>query len=335
MTMSKDHIRQIPLFATLTERELEDVSRGCEPLTFRAGEHLIRQGDEPAGAFFLDRGAVDVFTALPGGGENLIATLGPGSLIGETAFLDDSRRTASVRAAEPTTATFLEQRFFQGSLAQRNESGLKIYRAVLGIFADRIDGMMSKIDELLGSGAEERRPEEAPTSRLGATSAADERCSFDYRAYLPVLPCFRFFRAKEIEAFTERTRVVELDPGEVLFPEHGPPSLAFVVVRGAVELGLVRGGIRHQLAILGPGKICGAEALLLGKPHGMRCAVREGAALLVVERAALEDMLSASAPLAVPLTYALGQSLLATFSSETRTLSRLSSLRRIAGKRPS
>ena len=107
------------------------------------------------------------------------------------------------------------------------------------------------------------------------------------------------------------------------------------MVRGAVELELLRGGVRHQLAILGPGKICGAGASILGQPHATRCTVREGAALLVLERAALEDMLSVSAPLAVPLTYALGQSLLEIFSSVTRSLSRLSSLKRIAGKPPS
>ena len=326
MPMSKDQLRRFPLFSTLTEAELEDICRGCEPLAFRAGEYLIRQGDEPDGAFLLTGGKVDVVTALPGGGESHLATMMAGSLIGETAFLDDSLRTASVRAAEEATTVFLGQRFLQGSLAQGNASGFKVFRAILDLVAERIENMVASIDELIGGGTEERHPEAAPVFE----SPVARQCSFDYRAYLPRLPCFRFFRSKEIEAFAARTQAVELEAGEVLFHRHGAAASAFVVVRGAVELGLLRGGTRHQLAILGPGRICGASALILDRPHAMRCQVREGATLLVLGRAAFDELLSVSSSLAGPFIYALGQSLLLIFSSMTRTLSRLTSLKRIA-----
>jgi putative ABC transport system ATP-binding protein len=90
-------------FNPLADRVIELRPLGAagetEPFTreLRAGEVLFEQGDPADHVYVVEAGAVEVYRPRPGGGDDLLATLGPGRHFGEIGPLLKLPRTASIR----------------------------------------------------------------------------------------------------------------------------------------------------------------------------------------------------------------------------------------------
>jgi hypothetical protein len=72
-------------------------------LTYKPGETIIKGGDFGISIYLIVKGKVEVYIESQKG-EISLATIGPGEMMGEMIFLtgNTARRTASVRAVEPT-----------------------------------------------------------------------------------------------------------------------------------------------------------------------------------------------------------------------------------------
>lgn len=70
---------------------------------YAPGELILSENDSGESAYYIDSGKVAVFKNAAGG-QMHIAYLGPGDIFGEMSMVDDSPRSASVRAVEATTA---------------------------------------------------------------------------------------------------------------------------------------------------------------------------------------------------------------------------------------
>ena len=93
--MQSDH----PLFRYFTEKERERIEGIAEVKTVAEGRYLIRAGDLDSRLFAVEDGHLDI-VANRDGQEAIVATVGPGDVLGEVSFIDDSPRTVSVRAGE-------------------------------------------------------------------------------------------------------------------------------------------------------------------------------------------------------------------------------------------
>ena len=98
----KEALRAVPLFADLTDSDLEALAEGAAGLDLAAGELLFSEGDEGDKAHVITGGEVETFKAT-GNKEMLLAVRGDGTVIGEMALLDAGARTASVRARSAVT----------------------------------------------------------------------------------------------------------------------------------------------------------------------------------------------------------------------------------------
>ncbi len=86
----RDLVRNFPLFATLSEEQVDDMVRLMHPVFTLPGEVLIHKGEEGDAAYFISSGAVEVHA-----GERQIR-LGTGDVFGELALLTSEPRTADV-----------------------------------------------------------------------------------------------------------------------------------------------------------------------------------------------------------------------------------------------
>lgn len=323
-------IRNISLFEGLAPSEIEGVLSVCERVQFEPGACLTRQGQPADSAIILESGSVEVTTRLPGGGEAAVAALGPGSVIGEMALLDSGSRSATVVAREPAAGYFLERDGFHMLLAQRNHAAFTIQARVTRTLCARLRDLNARI---VASDAPERV---APAADAAvASSAPRERGnpSFDLGAFLPVLPLFRSFSASEIQSVADLAQVMELGRGQVLFGEGDASSACYVIVRGAVEVTGVHKGLRHRVGVLGPGRLCGLNALIEGRPHSMSAVTRERATLLELGKAAFERLHAGQDRLAAKFQGAIAQELLQALARTNNHLTRLISQSRIRGGR--
>jgi len=91
-------LERIPLFASLSESELEELTESFEVKSTAAETELMGEGTGGYSFFALADGQARV-TA----NDHEIATLNPGDCFGEMALLGSGRRTASVTTTTPTT----------------------------------------------------------------------------------------------------------------------------------------------------------------------------------------------------------------------------------------
>ena len=89
-------LRQIALFAKMSEHDLTRFAALGEPVDAEPGALLIDQGDVGTECFFVIDGEAGIFSS----GEH-IATIGSGSIVGEMALLGHKPRNASVVAQTP------------------------------------------------------------------------------------------------------------------------------------------------------------------------------------------------------------------------------------------
>jgi CRP/FNR family transcriptional regulator, cyclic AMP receptor protein len=90
-----DAIRRVPLFAELSDPELEQVARLFKQRTFAAGETVAREGSGGAAFYLIESG-----TAVVSVGGQERPGLGPGDYFGEIALIDEGARSATITASE-------------------------------------------------------------------------------------------------------------------------------------------------------------------------------------------------------------------------------------------
>jgi signal transduction histidine kinase len=123
--MSIDFLRRVTLFADLPEADLEALYRRAEPVTLAAGEWLIHEGDVGEALFAVLEGAIEI-TKQSDRQEVVLATRGPGEVIGEMALLDQTPRTASARATQTTRVLKIGKEAFKQVLAASPTAALTL-----------------------------------------------------------------------------------------------------------------------------------------------------------------------------------------------------------------
>ncbi len=87
-------LRGVPLFSSMSERDLKAVLAGCREELYSDGQAIVREG-QPGGPFFL---LIEGQAKLAIGGK-VKKTFGPGSYFGEIAMIDKGPRTATITAS--------------------------------------------------------------------------------------------------------------------------------------------------------------------------------------------------------------------------------------------
>lgn len=124
-----DLIRNVPLFAECSKKELAEIAGIADEIDLPAGKVLIREGATGYEFFVLIEGTVDVTQ----GGEK-VRSMGPGEFFGEIALVSKSPRSATVEATSPVRALVIEQRSFRALL----EHSPTIQLGVLQALAERV-----------------------------------------------------------------------------------------------------------------------------------------------------------------------------------------------------
>jgi len=103
------HLADVPLFSSCSNRELQKIARAADEITVDEGREIVTQGATGHEAFIIIDGTARVVR-----NDQEIATMGPGDYFGELALLDGGPRTASVVATSSMTLLVLGQREFAG-----------------------------------------------------------------------------------------------------------------------------------------------------------------------------------------------------------------------------
>lgn len=123
--MDPARLKTIPLFASLSEREREQVAHWADEVDVGEGKHLIDEGQFGYEFFVIEEGNAQVRH-----GDQTIAQLGPGDFFGEIALIEEQRRTASVIATSPMRAIVMFGRDFRQMESDLPEVAARIRQAI-------------------------------------------------------------------------------------------------------------------------------------------------------------------------------------------------------------
>ena len=102
-----DLLSQVPLFASLSRRNLKRLAEHADLVSFNEREAVVEEG-QPGGTFYVVlEGQAKVVR-----GDRTIGRLQPGDFFGEISLLDGGPRTATVVAETPVSAIRIFKRSF-------------------------------------------------------------------------------------------------------------------------------------------------------------------------------------------------------------------------------
>ncbi len=118
-------LHQVPLFSSLTRRELKRLEPLFHDRRYAAGEVVFEQGEEGLGMYVVVAGKVQIKTEN-GKESKPLAELGSGQFFGELALLDGAPRSATAVALEPSQLIGFYRTEFIEMLETNGRAGTKI-----------------------------------------------------------------------------------------------------------------------------------------------------------------------------------------------------------------
>ena len=137
-------LKKTPLFANLTEAELQGLATRTSRKRFRQGEHLFAEGDPCTGLFLVASGKIRIFKLSASGREQVLAVEGPGSSFAELPVFDGGNYPAAASALEDAEVLFISRKDFQNFCREHPDVGLKVI-AVVGSRLRRLVGIIEKL----------------------------------------------------------------------------------------------------------------------------------------------------------------------------------------------
>ncbi|MHB8909279.1 MAG: Crp/Fnr family transcriptional regulator [Syntrophales bacterium] len=171
-------LKKIPLFASLSEMDLQNLTSLLRRKQLGKGELLFQQGDEGTALYIIAQGRIKI--SLSRRMDNVtLAILGQGEFLGEMALLDDLPRSADARALEDAQLYVLNRKDF---LCFLSNNGHTVY-AILNSLSRRLRKTDDQLAEMcflnLSARLAKRLVDLAETQepRAGSPSAYDLKIS--------------------------------------------------------------------------------------------------------------------------------------------------------------
>ena len=128
--MNIQDLRKSPLFNGLSDQELQQLMDNAKPVSLRAGEILMKQGDPGDSAFVVVKGEFEIQKQS---GQSLIKidVRNPGDVVGEMALLSSGQRNATVISKTDSETLCISQEVFENLLSTSSSASLAVLHWVM------------------------------------------------------------------------------------------------------------------------------------------------------------------------------------------------------------
>ena len=251
-------LEALDLFEGTPPAVVERLAIVARPFGLAAGEYLFHEGDPGDRIFVVASGSMEAVMRLPAGRELHAELLGPGDLIGEMAMLAARPRRFSVRASQASTGWS----FAAADIGRLGATQLpEVVRRLGRLALERLRDQYVRLDELCSGDPRAQGPPR-PAEPGDAAPVVEVPAEPAETAYLETVLFFSRFGADEIEDLFGGLRRLHAPRGASVVPESEQGRTLLIVLRGAVETSIRRGGLAARARLAGPGRIVGHLNLL-------------------------------------------------------------------------
>ena len=105
---------------------------------FKAGDTIVKQGDEGVNAYLIESGLVEILIEKENNLVQHIGTRGEGTIIGEMALVDNKPRTATIKAVEDSVLLEITQDDFERRIANSDPVIQMVTKVIMARYRDMI-----------------------------------------------------------------------------------------------------------------------------------------------------------------------------------------------------
>ena len=270
-----ERLKRWDAFSHFTRPQL-DALAGCVALTrYPAAVSVLKEGDATADAYLIDSGKVRIKRQTAYGDYSL-ATLGPGDLFGETAFIDRNTRSGDAVAEEETQLLGFNPVTLGPLLDRDRRLAIALYWTFWKSLSRKLRRTNARLEEFF---TETGRPQDAPLRRPGADEPGGLRVDL---ASKRKLFAEQRLSSLEINFLASLSQERQLAPGEVLFHEGDLGDEMYVVLEGRVMIyKYIPGAGEEALAFLERGDYFGEMALIDREPRSAAARAGDGGAVVL------------------------------------------------------
>lgn len=279
-------LRRWDTFSHFRPDQLETLA-GCLARTrYPEGVAVLQQGDATFDAYLIAEGTVTIRRNTPYGHYTL-ARLDPGSLFGETAFVDRETRSGDAYTDAPTELVGFNPVTLRPLLDQDPHLALALYWTFWKSLSEKLRRTNERLEQFFSEGG---TPQGAAPTSTGAETEAQFRVDMASKRKL-----FEEQRLStlEINFLTSLSQERKLGPGEVLFHEGDAGATMYVVLEGQIMISKnIPGAGDEALAFLERGDYFGEMALIDNKPRSADARAHDrGAVVLAIPGDVLSGIL--------------------------------------------
>ncbi len=125
------YLRMVDIFRDLSEAEMQEIDRATTITTAHRGKILYMPEETGEVLFLLKEGRVQLYRISPEGKKLVIATIGPGTVFGEMAFIGQGMHNSFAEALEDCVLCVMSRTDVERLLVTKPQVALRIFE-VLG-----------------------------------------------------------------------------------------------------------------------------------------------------------------------------------------------------------
>jgi CRP/FNR family transcriptional regulator, cyclic AMP receptor protein len=279
-------LRQWEMFSHFSDEQLTQLAACAKLERSPAGTMIVKEGEHSRGVFLLADGEVRIQRKTPYG-LFALAALGPGSLFGETSFVDSGPRTGD--AITTTTETNLVA-FDPGALDRASQADQRLHLSLSWLFWKSLSGKLRQTNQNLTTFFQEtgRPAADSPVTHMQAGG----------ELYIDMATKRKLFAEMklsnlEINFLSTLSREKSFSPHQVIFREGEDAHEMYVALEGRVMISkFIPGAGEEALAFIERGGYFGEMALIDNVPRSADAKAHdEGAVVLAIPREVLEGIL--------------------------------------------
>ncbi len=249
--MKLEFLKSLPVFDGLAEEELTVLANDFDSKQYHKGDKIFETGDHSEALYLIEHG----FIRLQMEGHHALATLGPGSLLGEETLFRGANHEITAEAAADLTLLELLDRKLREIFLQNPDIGIKLSRNFGSLLVQMDDYLVERLSKINEFGT-------LPKHTLQAVA--------------------RHLQPRIVRAQTPIHRGGEM------------PSALFIVEHGVFELRPDPHVPGQETQNYEEGSIIGAMALLTNKPYNETAIAVEDSLLWVLSEESFQSINSAN-----------------------------------------
>ena len=144
-----DFIIELPMFTNLNEEELRIIAGRMNFFELQKGEILFREGDKGNFVCYVVEGILEVLKQTESGKEVHIATIPRKRSIGEMSIIDNTPRSATVRAKTDVALVSLTQSGFDEILEQYPQTGISLLKGLARLLSMNLRKTSSRLADYM------------------------------------------------------------------------------------------------------------------------------------------------------------------------------------------